>query len=151
MRAAGLAVGLALIASAATGAETYGVKAARVALSGKSEAVLVAVPRGFFRADVKLAGDASKAGDWQFFFNDWVKRRGARSNVVVITPEDLKTLLRRPTTSRECVTLWVRDRAHALVYDASCAPTAAVYDAGDRWLVSGPAPEGFREAELRIR
>ena len=151
MRAVSLAVGLALVASTAFAAESYGLKAARVALSGKSEAVLVAAPRGFFRADVKLAGDAARAGDWQFFFNDWVKRRGARSNVVVVTPDELKSLIRRPALTKECATIWVRDRTHALVYDTSCAPTAAIYDAGDRWLVSGGAPEGFRESELKIR
>ena len=51
---------------------------AKVALSGKSQAVIVAVPKGFVRADASLGARASVAGDWQFFFNDWLKKRGAR-------------------------------------------------------------------------
>jgi hypothetical protein len=150
-RAAVLALGAWLLASGASAAEAYGLRAAKAALSGRSQAVIVAVPDRFIHVGDKLQGDAATAGDWQFFFNDWVERRGSRSNVVVVTPAQLKSLVRRPISSGECVTLWVRDRSHGLIYDASCAPTVAVYEAGDRWLSSGAAPQGFREAELRIR
>jgi hypothetical protein len=148
--AGGLALALLLMAGAARG-EAYGPKAARAALSGKSQAVIVAVPKGFVRADASLGARASVAGDWQFFFNQWVKSRGARSNVVVVTPAELNSLARAPRFKAECSTLWVRDRTHGLVYDADCAPKAEVYAAGDQWLTSGDAPAGFRPVDLKLR
>jgi hypothetical protein len=146
----GLALALLLMAGAARG-EAYGLKAARAALSGKSQAVIVALPKGFVRADASLGGRAAVAFDWSFYFTGWLKARGARSNVVVVTPAELNSLIRGAAFKAECTTLWVRDRSHGLLYDADCAPKAEVYAAGDQWLTSGEAPAGFRPVVLKPR
>jgi hypothetical protein len=152
MRVLLLALALTAIASSAD-AEAYGLKAARAALSGKSQAVIVSVPDAFVHA--KPGADpkeATQAGDWSFYFTDWLKIHGDRSNVVVVTPAELRRLIRTPDLAGDCTTVWVREPGRALVYDASCAPKAEVYAAGDSWVVSGGPPTGpFRAVDIVLR
>ncbi|MDB5451745.1 MAG: hypothetical protein JWO33_323 [Caulobacteraceae bacterium] len=159
MRTSVRAVGLALILTAAAGAshaaEAYGLKAARAAMSGKSQAVIVAVPANFVRADkATSSAEAVAAGDWGFSLGDWLKSRHDVTNVVIVTPEELRQLVKAPSLAKTCTTLFVRDRGHGLVYDDGCAPQMATYQAGDAWLRTGAAPapaSGFRTVELTLR
>jgi hypothetical protein len=53
-----------------------------------------------------------------------------------------------------CTTLFIKDATHGLAYDVSCAPKAAVYDAGAAWLQTGATPDpalGLRLVELKRR
>jgi hypothetical protein len=155
MRAAGLALLLATALAGGASAESYGLKAARAALSGKSQAVIVGVPRQFFRQDSATAPtEAETAGDWSYYFSEWLGRYRDRTNVVIVDDRELKQLLRSPAPTRTCTTLFVRDPSHALVYDADCVPQAAVYDAGATWVQTGLAPDaklGLRTVDLKLR
>jgi hypothetical protein len=142
------------VASGAT-AETYGLKAARAALSGKSQAVIVGVPAQFFRADrITAPTDSQTAGDWSYYFGEWRGRYRDRTNVVVVDDRELKQIFRSPALEKTCATVFVRDPGHALVYDADCVATTAVYDAGAAWLQTGAAPDaklGLRAVDLKLR
>ena len=153
--AGGIALLLALACACTASAESYGLKAARAALSGKSQAVIVGVPRQFIRQDgATAATDAQTAGDWSYYFSEWLGRYRDRTNVVVIDDREIKQMFKAPALGKTCTTLFVRDPGHGLVYDADCVPQAAVYDAGANWLQTGAAPDaklGLRVVDLKLR
>lgn len=155
MKVAGLAMLIALAFAGQASAEAYGLKAARAALSGKSQAVIVAVPAGWTSAKPPVsATDAVAAGDWQFTFNTWLKAHGDRTNVVVVTPAELKRLIVAPAVTGNCATIFVRDAAHAMTFDQGCMLTLSDYKTGDDWLRTGVAPAkaaGFHAVDLKLK
>ena len=155
MRSVGLGLVAALALASGATSETYGLQAARAALSGKSQAVIVGVPAQFFRADRTTApAESQAAGDWSYYFSEWLGRYRAQTNVVVVDDREIKSLFRSPALDKTCATVFIRDPAHALVYDADCAPKTAVYDAGATWTRTGAAPSaalGLRAVDLKLR
>jgi hypothetical protein len=155
VRAFALALMLTAAAGSTQAAEAYGLKAARAAMSGKSQAVIVAVPGSWVRADRKLGADeAETAGDWSFYFGNWISARKDQTNVVVVTPAEARQLIRAPLKSDGCVTVFIRTPREAIAFDDGCVLTQADYQAGDVWLRTGVVPaqgSGFKPLELKPR
>jgi hypothetical protein len=155
MRTIGLALLLALGTTSGASAESYGLSPARVALSGKSPAAIIGVPQQFFRADgITSPADPITAGDWSYYFSQWLGSHRDRFNVVVITDFEIRRLFKSPEITKPCTTLFVREPGHGLIYDADCVPKSEVYEAGARWVQTGLTPEaklGLRTVDFKLR
>jgi hypothetical protein len=134
------------------------IDAARIALAAGTPVALIGVPSAFLQGalDPDDEGMIETQSDWATYLVEWSRSVEPKVKVVVLPIEELKSEIEiAAATTAECITLFIRKPADALLFDHGCVVTPDVYDFATEWyerrIRAEDAPAALVPTTIRFR